>query len=438
MARHNSFAGRLYRGEVSFDFVGRKKLWYSISGAILAVSVLALLIFGLNFSIDFKGGSQFTLPAPKATATQIESVVNTATGGADASAQEVRPIGKPSFWQVQTGSLTPGQSAAVQNALVASYHVPKGVSGVAVTTVSASWGSQISQKAAEALIAFLIVIVVYLTVAFEWRMAAAALVALAHDIVITVGVYALAHFQVSPATVIGLLTILGYSLYDTVVVFDKVRENTAPILGTRKYNYSQAANLALNQTLVRSINTSLIALLPVTAILIVGTLLLGNGELKDLSLVLFVGMLSGTYSSICIATPVLADLKERDPQYKLLAKQVAQRAAGGRSAIRKARQAAVAGTVSGKGTAAGNGGGASAVSLPGSDLEDDGDSPDAAADGVADDQVPASQPVVPGQTVGSGAAARPGAAARQPGQRQQPARRPGSTNRRPSGKKKRR
>ena len=155
-------------------------------------------------------------------------------------------------------------------------------------------------------------------------------VALAHDIVITIGVYALAGFQVSPATVIGLLTILGYSLYDTVVVFDKVRENTAGLLGTRAVTYSQAANLALNQTLVRSINTSLIALLPVAAILIVGIALLGNGELKDLSLVLFVGMLSGTYSSICIATPVLADLKEREPQYKQLAKQVAQRAAGGR------------------------------------------------------------------------------------------------------------
>ena len=194
-----------------------------------------------------------------------------------------------------------------------------------------------SQKALEALIAFLIVIVIYLSIAFEWRMAAAAFVALAHDIVITIGVYALTGFQVSPATVIGLLTILGYSLYDTVVVFDKVRENTAPILGTRKSTYSEAANLALNQTLVRSINTSLTALLPVAAILVVGTLLLGNGELKDLSLVLFVGMLSGTYSSIFIATPVLADLKEREPQYKQLAKQVALRAAGGRAALRKAQ-----------------------------------------------------------------------------------------------------
>ena len=170
-------------------------------------------------------------------------------------------------------------------------------------------------------------IVLYLSVAFEWRMAVSALVALVHDIVITVGVYALTGFEVSPATVIGLLTILGYSLYDTVVVFDKVRENTAGLLATRRTRYSEAANLALNQTLVRSINTSLIALLPVVAILAVSVFLLGNGELKDLSLVLFVGMLSGTYSSICIATPVLADLKERQPEFKQLAKQIAQRAA---------------------------------------------------------------------------------------------------------------
>jgi preprotein translocase subunit SecF len=241
--------------------------------------------------------------------------------------------------------------------------------------------------------------------------------------VITIGVYALARFEVSPATVIGLLTILGYSLYDTVVVFDKVRENTAPLLGTRKSNYSDAANLALNQTLVRSINTSLIALLPVTAILVVGTQLLGNGELKDLSLVLFVGMLSGTYSSICIATPVLADLKERDPQYKLLAKQVAQRAAGGRAAIRKARQAAVAGaTAAGNGNGNGNGG-ATAVSL--TDSEPDGVEPqDDDADTQAHDEVK-----IPGQAAPS---------VREVGQRQQPSRRPGATNRRPSGKKKRR
>ena len=201
-----------------------------------------------------------------------------------------------------------------------------------IQLVGPTWGSQITTKALEALIIFLIVIVIYLSIAFEWRMAIAAFVALMHDIVITVGVYALTGFQVSPTSVIGLLTILGYSLYDTVVVFDKVRENTAGLLTSHRSTYSQAANLALNQTLVRSINTSVTALLPVASILFVGAGLLGAGTLKDLSLVLFVGMLSGTYSSICIATPVLADLKEREPQYKELAKRVRLRESGGRAA----------------------------------------------------------------------------------------------------------
>jgi preprotein translocase subunit SecF len=422
MSRLGNFGGRLYRGEVSFDFVGRQKLWYSISGAILAVSVAALLLFGLNFSIDFKGGSQFQFVAPNvhgtAAATQIETQFTDWGAGSTVTAQEVNPIGHPSFWQVQTAQLNTTVQDKIQTDVASQYKVPTGLNGVSVSTVSGSWGSQISQKAAEALIAFLIVIVLYLSIAFEWRMAAAAFVALAHDIVITIGVYALARFEVSPATVIGLLTILGYSLYDTVVVFDKVRENTAPLLGTRKSSYSEAANLALNQTLVRSINTSLIALLPVTAILVVGTQLLGNGELKDLSLVLFVGMLSGTYSSICIATPVLADLKERDPQYKQLAKQVAQRAAGGRAAVRKARQAAVASATAGNGN--GNGA-ATAVSL--GDPELDGEAPG------ADEELAPDEIRIPGQGAQS---------VREVGQRQQPSRRPGATNRRPSGKKKRR
>ena len=224
---------------------------------------------------------------------------------------------------------------------------------ITVTTVGPSWGSQISGKALEALIAFLIVIVIYLSIAFELRMAIAAFIALLHDLVITTGIYALAGFQVSPATVIGLLTILGYSLYDTVVVFDKVRENTAGLLGGARTTYSQAANLALNQTLIRSINTSIIALLPVAGILIVSTALLGaNNELEELALVLFVGMLSGTYSSIFIATPVLADLKERQPQYQALAKRVAVRASGGRAAKRAATKAEVAGRSRSGGTGA--------------------------------------------------------------------------------------
>jgi preprotein translocase subunit SecF len=368
---------------------------------------------------------------------------------------------------VQTSQLSTNQSLKIASAIAHKFHM--NVGNVSVTTVGSSWGSQVSEKAIEALIAFLIVIVIYLSIAFEWRMAASAFVALAHDIVITIGVYALTGFQVSPATIIGLLTILGYSLYDTVVVFDKVRENTAPLLGTRKTTYSKAANLALNQTLVRSINTSLTALLPVAAILVVGTLLLGNGELKDLSLVLFVGMLSGTYSSICIATPVLADLKEREPQYKQLAKQVGLREAGGRGALRRAaKSGAVVGAASAGQTAVGgaavggaaNGGAANGDAANGGAANGDaakggataagrsagGRRPAAADPGgpgaeltdLTDEDLEPDDAITDGEAV---AAAQPAGAragsARAPGTRQQPVRRP-AAKRRPSGKKKRR
>jgi preprotein translocase subunit SecF len=254
--------------------------------------------------------------------------------------------------------------------------------------------------------------------------------------VITIGVYALTGFQVSPATVIGLLTILGYSLYDTVVVFDKVRENTAGLVGTRKSTYTTAANLALNQTLVRSINTSLIALLPVAAILAVSITLLGNGELKDLSLVLFVGMLSGTYSSICIATPVLVDLKEREPQFKQLARQVALREAGGRAKLRKAKAAAGSGGANGTGTG-------TAVLTDRDEaadgpLADDQLSDDQLADGQTEAPPGAgdSDEPVPAARTAAGGPARSSSGAR-PGPRQQP-RRTSAAKRRPAGKKKRR
>jgi preprotein translocase subunit SecF len=473
MSRLGNITGRLYRGEVSINFVSRQKLWYTISGFIVVISLLALLFRGLDYSVDFKGGSLFTVPTTSSvrpvTQAGLEQVVEN-NGGSNPTATEIHPFdGATPTWQVQTTQLTQNQWTKILSALETTYDFSS--KQTSVTSVGSSWGSQVTQKAVEALIAFLIVVVLYLSIAFEWRMAAAAFVALAHDIVITVGVYALTGFQVSPATIIGLLTILGYSLYDTVVVFDKVRENTAPLLGTRKTTYSDAANLALNQTLVRSINTSLTALLPVTAILVVGTLLLGNGELKDLSLVLFVGMLSGTYSSICIATPVLADLKEREPQYKALAKQVALRAAGGRAAIRRARASAGAGGAGRSAAGAGrsgagpggaaNGNGATAVGLAAPDLADaeltgtDLAESDVAGQGAAgragaadragtdltadddlgpdddlgDEDVVAAQPTVAG-------AAR-GPASRPPGTRQQPVRR-SAAKRRPSGKKKRR
>jgi len=414
MSRLGNLGGRLYRGEVSVEFVARKRLWFAISAVILLISIAAVIGRGLNESVEFKGGSVFQFSAPTASALQVNRVVSAAGGGSDAIVQKVGLGGKAS-WQVQTAKLTFAGQTRVQDAIASNFHLSS-PDAVSTTFVGPSWGSQISQKALQALIAFLIAIVIYLSIAFEWKMASAALIALAHDIVITIGVYALTGFEVSPATVIGLLTILGYSLYDTVVVFDKVRENTAGLLGTGRSTYSQAANLALNQTLVRSINTSLIALLPVAAILVVGVGLLGAGELKDLALVLFVGMLSGTYSSIFIATPALADLKEREPQYKALAKRVALRAAGGRAAQRakaKAGKTAVAGGAAGAAT--------------------DDDAGAAADEGPAsprpDERVPAGRPA-------SGAAAPRGPGAR-PGPRQQP-RRSSAAKRRPSGKKKRR
>jgi preprotein translocase subunit SecF len=432
MSRLGNVGGRLYRGEVSFDFVGRQKLWYTISGLILLLSLVGVFGRGLNFTVDFKGGSVITIPASSVSSiSRVQSAVSTTGDGQGAIVQHVGS-GSSATWQVQTGKLDYSQGLKVQSELAKELGVSQ--SKISVNFVGASWGSQISQKALQALIAFLIVIVIYLSIAFEWRMAVAALIALAHDIVITIGIYALAGFPVSPATVIGLLTILGYSLYDTVVVFDKVRENTAGLLGSARSTYSQAANLALNQTLVRSINTSVIALLPVAAILFIGGGLLGAGELNDLALVLFVGMLSGTYSSIFIATPVLADLKERDPQYKALARRVAQRASGTRAARRagaKTPRAAVAGA--GAAAAAGTVAGGSAAVLDADDEDadlPDTDAPDQDADAGAGP--PGADPVTAGRT-----APRPAPGGR-PGPRQQPRRNISSAKRRPGGKKKRR
>ena len=429
MASLGGLGGRLYRGEVSVEFVARKRLWYSISGGILAISVIAVIVFGLNFSVDFKGGSVYQFAAGSSTISQVRQTVSTSGGGQDAIVQKITPLGGGApKWQVQTRPLTVKQQDSVVSALSKRFGVPQ--NEISQTSIGASWGSQISKKAAEALIAFIVVIVIYLSIAFEWKMAVAALIALAHDIVITVGVYALAHFEVSPASVIGLLTILGYSLYDTVVVFDKVRENTAGLLASSRSTYSQAANQALNQTLVRSINTSLIALLPVASILFVGAGFLGAGELKDLALVLFVGMLSGTYSSICIATPVLADLKEREPQYKALAKRVQLRASGGRAARRAAAKAPAGQAAPGR--AATGRAGRTAAPAPEADLaagDPDASATDQPGEETAEDTTAAAEPVAAGQPT-----SRSGP---RPGPRQQP-RRTSAAKRRPSGKKRRR
>ena len=248
--------------------------------------------------------------------------------------------------RVQTPALTPDESAKVTKQISTDLGVAQG--DVGVQLVGPSWGSEITKRALQGLVVFLILVVIFLSAYFEWRLAVAALVALVHDLLITIGIYALTGFEVTPATVIGVLTILGFSLYDTVVVFDKVRENTKGITSSNRMTYSEAANLALNQTLVRSINTSVVALLPVTAILVVGVGLLGAGTLKDLALALFIGTAAGTYSSIFIATPVACQLQETRPEMKALTARVEARRAGtdarGKSAPRKSGGGAGAAT----------------------------------------------------------------------------------------------
>ena len=321
MSKLGDIGARLYRGEVSIDFVGRRKTWYLISLGILAVVIAALVFRGLTFGIEFRGGVEFqaAMPATQANVEQVrEAVIDT---GLDAASDPVVTTSGTDGIRIQTEPLSTDEVTTVQEALNAA-----GATEVSQQAVGPTWGQQVANKALLGLLVFLVLVVLFIWAYFrEWRMSAAAIVALVHDLVITVGVYALAGFEVTPATVTGLLTILGYSLYDTVVVFDKVRENTRGISASNRRTYADAANQAVNQTLVRSINTSVAALLPVGAILWVGAVQLGSGPLKDLALALFVGMAAGTYSSIFIATPLLAQLKMREPAIQAQSRRVDQR-----------------------------------------------------------------------------------------------------------------
>ena len=319
MAKLSGIGGRLYRGETSFNFIGKRKIWYSFSGLLILASAATLFTQGLHLGIEFKGGSSFTVTSPSASVTSAESAV---TDAGITTQIIVQKIGNDKV-RVQTNALTSVQQAAVEDKLATKFGVS--VDSIDSQIIGPSWGAEITRKALYGLFGFLIVVMLYLAMAFESKMAIAAIIAVIHDVFITVGIYALVGFEVTPATVIGFLTILGYSLYDTVVVFDKVRENTRGIAASGKSTYSQAANLAVNQTLVRSFNTSFIALLPVGSILFVGAGLLGAGTLKDLSLALFIGLATGTYSSIFIATPILAALREREPAMQALAKRVGNR-----------------------------------------------------------------------------------------------------------------
>jgi preprotein translocase subunit SecF len=322
---HESFATKLYRGEVSYDFVGRKKTWYIASGIVLLISVLSIAIRGLHPSIDFKGGVVFQFPKAGHSISDARGAVTAV--GVTPEVVTVTGSGSDARFRVETKALAQSATnnvvAKVEASIEQKFNLKPG--DISSQSVGSTWGSQITKKALYGLIVFLIAVTIYMSFRFEWKMALAAIIALMHDLLITAGIYSLVGFEVSPSTVIALLTILGYSLYDTVVVFDKVRENTVGLLGGSRMTFSQAANLAVNQTLVRSINTSVIALLPVAGLLVIGAGLLGAGSLKDLALALLIGLASGAYSSIFIATPLVTDFKERESQYQQLARRVAAR-----------------------------------------------------------------------------------------------------------------
>ncbi|SEQ35601.1 protein translocase subunit SecF [Microlunatus flavus] len=316
MSKFSQLGHRLYTGEVSYDFIGRRRRWYVLSGILLGISILAILLKGLTLGIEFEGGADFQ--APTTVTAQTKQVVTDAVeraGVQDLGEITVSTIGSNQV-RVQTRTLnTTTEVPEVRTAIGQAVGVPG--DQVNYSLIGASWGGQITERALIALVVFLVLVTLVIWIYFrDAKMSGAALVALLHDLLLTVGIYALVGFTVTPATLIGVLTILGYSLYDTVVVFDKVRENVRGVRTSTTKTYSEASNLAVNQVLVRSINTTVIGVLPVAALLFAGTAILGEGPLKDLALALFVGMISGAYSSIFIATPLLAQLKEREPDMR--------------------------------------------------------------------------------------------------------------------------
>jgi preprotein translocase subunit SecF len=344
-----SLASRLYHGETTFDIVGRRRLWFTISGVLILISLVSLVVPGLNFGIDFKGGAVFRVqPAKPVTAAQVTQAV-----GPEAKVVQVTEE-KPVQVIVQTEELPQERVAKIRADLAEVAAVQP--NAVSTDSIGSKWGGAVSRKAVIALLAFLLVVTVYVSFRMEYKMAVAALVALLHDLIITAGIYALARFEVTPATVIAVLTILGYSLYDTVVVFDKVRENTGALTSMSRTTYSDATNLAVNQTIMRSLNTSLASLLPIAGLLLVGAFLLGAETLKDLALALFVGVAAGTYSSIFIAPPLVAAWKEREPRYAQLRARVERLAGQGITAgSERAGRAALSGRGAGTADTAGTG-----------------------------------------------------------------------------------
>ncbi|MGH9078309.1 MAG: protein translocase subunit SecF, partial [Acidimicrobiales bacterium] len=324
--RANPFQ-RLFRGETAFDFAGRWRRWFAISGLVILIGIVSLGVRGINFSIDFKGGTQWTVPTTASVPAARAAVGAVNANLSQATVQQLvnRQSGKREI-EVSAAARTTANNnevLAVTAALAKLAHVP--TNQVSINAIGPSWGSDITSKAVRAVIIFLVACSAYIWLRFEGKMALAALSALLHDILVTVGIYSLSGFQVSPDTVIAFLTILGYSLYDTIVVFDKVQENTRGLASTGRLTYSDTVNLSMNQVLARSLNTSFVAILPILSILVVGSGLLGATSLNNFGLALLIGLATGAYSSIFIASPLVALLKEREPRYNQIRSRLAAR-----------------------------------------------------------------------------------------------------------------
>ncbi|PKQ26183.1 MAG: protein translocase subunit SecF [Actinobacteria bacterium HGW-Actinobacteria-4] len=306
------WGNKLHSGEKTYPVVAQRKRWFAASALLMALCLGLLLFKGLTPGIDFTGGTAYRVSAPAEVNIGIaEDVFSTL---APESTPTVVVAGETDI-SVRLGELPEERVIEGRTALAEAYGVTE--ENVSFSQIGPTWGAEIGAKAIQALVIFLLLVAAVLSVYFRaWRMAAAALAALAHDLIFTIGIYALVGFEVTPAAVIGFLTILGYSLYDTVVVFDKVKENTENLTTQFRYTYAELANLAINQTLVRSINTSVVALLPVTAILFIGSMLLGAGTLTDIALALFLGMLVGTYSSVFVATPLEVAFRGNETRIK--------------------------------------------------------------------------------------------------------------------------
>lgn len=309
-SRFLKFGNHLHTGELSFDFIAKRKLWFSIGIVMMIASiVIPIAKGGFNFGIEFSGGSQF----------QVADVVNPEQQPAITAVNEVVPEAVPRVTivgdagvRVQTDKLSDAQTKKVRTALADLYKVSE--SEVSTSFIGPTWGADVSRQAIQGLIAFLLFATITMALYFRtWKMSLAAMLSLVHDLVVTAGIYALTGFEVTPATMIGFLTILAYSLYDTVVVFDKIKENTGEDAGGTRRTFAQSVNLAVNQTLVRSINTGIVAALPVGTILFVGAYVLGADTLRDISLALLIGIILGTYSTIFIASPLYAWLRQGEP-----------------------------------------------------------------------------------------------------------------------------